>query len=120
MPLYSYKAIDARGKRILGRVEAVNLFDLDQRLARMDLDLVVGAPSHLKARLLGGGIRRQDLRQARRSANSQAGRLMPLAFLHTFFQMLAGFSTGADQRWIGLAQMALSTRFGRAASPALG
>src|SRR5256885_12543130 len=61
MPLYSYKAIDARGKRILGRVEAVNLFDLDQRLARMDLDLVVGAPSHLKARLLGGGIRRQDL-----------------------------------------------------------
>ncbi|TMG74220.1 MAG: type II secretion system F family protein [Betaproteobacteria bacterium] len=61
MPLYSYKAIDARGKRILGRVEAVNLFDLDQRLARMDLDLVVGAPSHLQARLLGGGIRRQDL-----------------------------------------------------------
>src|SRR2546423_4409186 len=61
MPLYSYKAIDARGKRILGRVEAVNLFDLEQRLSRMDLDLVVGGPSHQPARLLGGGIRRQDL-----------------------------------------------------------
>ena len=61
MPLYRYKAIDARGKRILGRVEAVNVFDLEQRLSRMDLDLVVGAPSQLKTRLLGGGIRRQDL-----------------------------------------------------------
>src|SRR5205807_5502678 len=61
MPLYSYKAIDARGKRILGRVEAVNLFDLEQRLSRMDLDLVVGGPSHQRAPLLGGGLRRQDL-----------------------------------------------------------
>jgi type IV pilus assembly protein PilC len=59
--LYSYKAIDARGKRLLGRIEAVNLFDLEQRLSRMDLDLVVGGPSHQRAPLLGGGIRRQDL-----------------------------------------------------------
>jgi type IV pilus assembly protein PilC len=59
--LYSYKAIDARGKRILGRIEAVNLFDLEQRLSRMDLDLVVGGPAHPRAPLLGGGIRRQDL-----------------------------------------------------------
>jgi type IV pilus assembly protein PilC len=59
--LYSYKAIDARGKRILGRIEAVNLFDLEQRLSRMDLDLVVGGPSHPRGPLLGGGIRRQDL-----------------------------------------------------------
>ncbi|HEY5900809.1 MAG TPA: type II secretion system F family protein [Burkholderiales bacterium] len=61
MPLYSYKAVDARGKSVLGRVEAVNLFDLEQRLARMDLDLVSGAPSRQKTRLLGGGIARQDL-----------------------------------------------------------
>src|SRR3954463_16744269 len=59
--LYSYKAIDARGKRILGRIEAVNLFDLEQRLSRMDLDLVVGGTSHPTAPLFGGGIRRQDL-----------------------------------------------------------
>jgi len=61
MPLYSYKAIDPRGKRVLGRAEAVNLFDLEQRLSRMDLDLVVGAPSRQKVRLLGAGVRRPDL-----------------------------------------------------------
>ena len=62
MPLYTYKAIDPDGKSVLGRVDAVNLFDLEQRLARMGLDLVSGAPSAQKARLLGGsGIKRQDL-----------------------------------------------------------
>jgi len=62
MPLYSYKAIDARGKSVLGRVDAVNLFDLEQRLSRMGLDLVTGAPSSQTSRLIGGGkISRQDL-----------------------------------------------------------
>jgi len=61
MPLYSYKAIDPRGKSVVGRAEAVNLFDLEQRLSRMDLDLVVGAPSRQKVRLLGAGVRRADL-----------------------------------------------------------
>ena len=45
MPLFTYKAIDARGKSVVGRVEAVNLFDLEQRLSRMGLDLVTGAPT---------------------------------------------------------------------------
>src|SRR5436309_4878675 len=61
MPLFTYKAIDPRGKSVIGRVEAVNLFDLEQRLVRMDLDLVSGAPSRSKARFLGGGIARADL-----------------------------------------------------------
>jgi type IV pilus assembly protein PilC len=61
MPLFTYKAIDARGKNVIGRVEAVNLFDLEQRLARMDLDLISGAPSREKTRLLGGRVARQDL-----------------------------------------------------------
>ncbi|HEX7053027.1 MAG TPA: type II secretion system F family protein [Burkholderiales bacterium] len=61
MPLFTYKAIDARGKSVIGRVEAVNLFDLEQRLARMDLDLISGAPSRQKTRLLGGGVTRKDL-----------------------------------------------------------
>ena len=61
MPLYFYKAIDARGKSVAGRVEAMNLFDLEQRLARMELDLVTGAPSQHKTRFLGSGIKRQDL-----------------------------------------------------------
>src|SRR5882672_3341343 len=62
MPLFTYKAVDANGKNILGRVEALNLFDLEQRLARMGLDLVNGAPSSQRGRLFGGsGIARQDL-----------------------------------------------------------
>ncbi|HLS85025.1 MAG TPA: type II secretion system F family protein [Burkholderiales bacterium] len=62
MPLFSYKAIDATGKSVLGRVEAVNLFDLEQRLARMGLDLVTGAPSSQRNRLVGGArVKRQDL-----------------------------------------------------------
>ena len=43
---------------------------------------------------------------------------MPLAFLRAFSQLLAGFCAGTDQKWIGLAQMALSPRFGQAAFPA--
>jgi type IV pilus assembly protein PilC len=60
--LYSYKAIDAGGKAVIGRLDAVNLFDLEQRLSRMELDLVAGAPAGNMSRLFGGGtVRRQDL-----------------------------------------------------------
>jgi type IV pilus assembly protein PilC len=62
MPLYTYKAIDAQGKNVVGRTEAGNSFDLEQRLARMGLDLVYGAPTSQTARLIGGArIRRQEL-----------------------------------------------------------
>ena len=61
MALYTYKAIDGRGKSVMGRVEAVNLFDLEQRLLRMELDLVSGAPSGSGMRFLGGRVTRQDL-----------------------------------------------------------
>jgi len=59
--LYTYRAIDGRGKSVMGRVEAVNLFDLEQRLLRMELDLVSGAPSGSGVRFLGGRVTRQDL-----------------------------------------------------------
>jgi type IV pilus assembly protein PilC len=61
MALYTYKAIDTRGKSVMGRVEAVNLFDLEQRLSRMELDLVSGAPSSQVTRFLGGRVSRNDL-----------------------------------------------------------
>lgn len=62
MPLFTYKAVDTQGKSVLGRVEAANLFDLEQRLARMGLDLVAGAPSSGRSRLVGGSrVARQDL-----------------------------------------------------------
>jgi len=62
MPLYTYKAIDPRGKRVFGRVDAANLLDLEQRLEKTGLDLVNGAPSTQTSRFIGrSGIRRQDL-----------------------------------------------------------
>jgi type IV pilus assembly protein PilC len=62
MPLFTYKAVDAQGKNVLGRIEAVNVFDLEQRLSRMGLDLVAGAQSTQKTRFIGGGrVARQDL-----------------------------------------------------------
>jgi type IV pilus assembly protein PilC len=62
MPLFTYKAIDSGGKAVVGRLDAVNLFDLEQRLSRMELDLVAGAPASDMSRLLGGSkIKRQDL-----------------------------------------------------------
>jgi type IV pilus assembly protein PilC len=62
LPLYTYKAIDANGKSVIGRVDAGNVFDLEQRLARMGLDLVSGAPTAQKSRLIGGSrVPRQDL-----------------------------------------------------------
>jgi type IV pilus assembly protein PilC len=62
VPLFTYRAIDAGGKAVIGRLDAVNLFDLEQRLARMELDLVAGAPASDMSRLLGRGrVTRQDL-----------------------------------------------------------
>ena len=62
MPLYTYKAIDGDGKSVLGRIEAVNVFDLEQRLARMGLDLVNGAPASSRSRMIGGmRVNRPDL-----------------------------------------------------------
>jgi type IV pilus assembly protein PilC len=62
MPLFSYKAIDADGKSVVGRLDALNVFDLEQRLARMELDLVTGGPASDMSRLFGrGSIKRPDL-----------------------------------------------------------
>ena len=62
MPLFAYRAVNAQGKNVAGRVEAVNLFDLEQRLTRMGLDLIAGAPTEQRGRLIGGGrVARADL-----------------------------------------------------------
>ena len=44
MALYTYKAISADGRRLLGRIDALNLVDLEMRLKRMELDLISGEP----------------------------------------------------------------------------
>jgi type IV pilus assembly protein PilC len=40
--LFDYKAVSADGKMTYGRLDALNLIDLEMRLKRMDLDLVSG------------------------------------------------------------------------------
>ena len=59
--LYAYKAIDASGRSVLGRADAANLHDLEQRVRRMGLDLVVGAPARGRsASAAHASKRRQD------------------------------------------------------------
>src|SRR5260370_23609255 len=62
MALFAYKAIDTRGKTMLGQIEAINLVDLELRLKRMGLDLVRGGPARRGGNLLrSGAIKRSDL-----------------------------------------------------------
>jgi type IV pilus assembly protein PilC len=51
--LFDYKAVTAEGRMIYGRLDAINLVDLEMRLKRMELDLVSGAL--VEHRLLFGG-----------------------------------------------------------------
>ena len=44
MSLFTYKAIDPNGRIVQGRIDALNLVDLEMRLRRMELDLVSGKP----------------------------------------------------------------------------
>lgn len=44
MSLYAYKAMDANGRMVFGRMDAVNPIDLEMRLKRMDLDFINGDP----------------------------------------------------------------------------
>ncbi len=62
MSLFLYKAIDPRGKAILGQIEAINIVDLELRLKRMDLDLISGSPIKRGSTLFrSGSIKREDL-----------------------------------------------------------
>ena len=61
MALYSYKAIDGRGKSLMGQIEAINLIDLELRLQRMGLDLIAGGPARRRASLFKGAIGRPEL-----------------------------------------------------------
>lgn len=62
MNTYRYKGIDSKGRINAGRMDAVNVADLEMRLQKMDLDLVnckdLGVTG-LKAS--AGGVKRRDL-----------------------------------------------------------
>ena len=40
--LFDYKAVSMEGRMVFGRIDAINIVDLEMRLKRMDLDLVTG------------------------------------------------------------------------------
>ncbi|OGA46267.1 MAG: secretion system protein [Betaproteobacteria bacterium RIFCSPLOWO2_12_FULL_63_13] len=62
MALFTYKAIDTRGKASLGQIEALNIVDLEMRLKRMGLDLITGAPLKRGSSMLrAGSVKREDL-----------------------------------------------------------
>ena len=42
--LFDYKAVSIEGRMVFGRIDAINIVDLEMRLKRMDLDLVTGNP----------------------------------------------------------------------------
>jgi len=68
MPLMRYKAVDERGRKRTGEMEAANPADLEARLARLGLDLI--AFREVKAR--------NGLRPARRArVRSRAQRPAP-------------------------------------------
>ncbi|HMV00839.1 MAG TPA: type II secretion system F family protein [Rhodocyclaceae bacterium] len=59
--LFEYKAVSAEGRRVFGRIDAVNLIDLEMRLKRMDLDLITGQPILYRSLFGGGRIPRREL-----------------------------------------------------------
>jgi type IV pilus assembly protein PilC len=61
MPLYSYKAMDANGRLTFGRMDAINPVDLEMRLKRMALDLIIGEPVKPGGSFGGARITRREL-----------------------------------------------------------
>lgn len=62
MSLFTYKAIDGRGKAVLGQIEAINPVDLEMRLKRMGLDLIRSGTARRGGGLLrAGSIKRPEL-----------------------------------------------------------
>jgi len=62
MAAYQYKAIDRTGRPARGKLDAMNEVDLELRLKKMGLDLIVARPVRSQgASIAGGSVTRQDL-----------------------------------------------------------
>jgi len=62
MAAYRYKAIDKTGRPARGKLDAANEVDLELRLKKMGLDLIIARPARSQgASISGGSITRQDL-----------------------------------------------------------
>ena len=73
MARFTYKAIDAQGKSIMGQIEALNIVDLEMRLQRMGLDLITGGLARRDMNPFGGSpVTRTDSVSQAASANRRA------------------------------------------------
>ena len=61
MPLMRYKAVDERGRRLTGEIEAANAADLEARLSRLGLDLVTWREAKTRRVIGRARVRRGDL-----------------------------------------------------------
>jgi len=59
--LFDYKAVSSEGRMVIGRLDAINLTDLEMRLKRMELDLVNGNPVQYRNLFGRGRVPRQEL-----------------------------------------------------------
>lgn len=63
MPLFTYRAVAQDGRTVPGKIDALNLVDLEMRLKRMDLDLISGKPLNDRKPLGSISIPRRELIQ---------------------------------------------------------
>lgn len=61
MAVFQYKAVTADGRMANGRIDALNVIDLEMRLKRMELDLVSGEPIQAHSLFGGGKVPRREL-----------------------------------------------------------
>ncbi len=61
MAVFEYKAVDADGRLSYGRIDALNLIDLEMRLRRMELDLVSGKTVSNRSLFGGKKVPRTEL-----------------------------------------------------------
>lgn len=61
MAVFSYRAMNMAGRIVTGRLDAINLVDLELRLKRMDLDFINGKAVKQGTRLAGQRVGHRDL-----------------------------------------------------------
>ncbi|MBI2308723.1 MAG: type II secretion system F family protein [Rhodocyclales bacterium] len=61
MAVFQYKAVTSDGQMARGRIDALNVIDLEMRLKRMELDLVSGAPVTDRGLFGGRRVPRREL-----------------------------------------------------------
>ena len=61
MPLYTYKAVSPDGRSVHGRIDALNVIDLEMRLRRMELDLITGDTVSNQSMFGSSGVPRREI-----------------------------------------------------------